>query len=171
MKQFVCSSVLGIKKNSFETWKQKENWICIKNGWCSSIKVARAIKLHTAVVSNFLALCAEYGILEKRFVRWKRYEYKLKASELERTRILREVLAYCKQDFGDPMGKTIESSLNLSPEMQKNFDSGGRASAEPLQGSKKIQFWNRKAGEREQTSCHRHWWNSSKGWLSWFRSS
>ncbi|MEM3396417.1 MAG: helix-turn-helix transcriptional regulator [Thermoplasmata archaeon] len=96
------------------------------NGWCYSAKVAGAVKLHTAIVSNFLDICSEYGIVEKRFVRGKRrgfYEYKLKAPEFwikvkvvqeaneQKIMFLREVLAYCERVFGRARTEAIKSRL------------------------------------------------------------
>ncbi|MEM3445124.1 MAG: hypothetical protein QW115_04050 [Thermoplasmata archaeon] len=108
-----------------------------QNGWCSSIKVSRAVKLHTAIVSKFLSLCAEHGILEKRFVRGKRrgfYEYRLRAPEFYikvrigeedasvRIRILRGVLAYSEQVFGNTRTEAIKDLLDRK--VRELIDSG-----------------------------------------------
>jgi DNA-binding transcriptional ArsR family regulator len=89
-------------------------YVC-ENGWCSSSNVAKNVGLHIGIVSQFLNVCFEYGLMERRFVRGRRrgyYEYRLKDKKIqininlektslqERIEFLRKLLAYCERVFG-----------------------------------------------------------------------
>ncbi|MCX8173464.1 MAG: ArsR family transcriptional regulator [Thermoplasmata archaeon] len=123
-----------------------------QNGWSSSVKIAKAVKLHTAIVSNFLALCADYGIVEKRFVRGKRrsfYEYKLKTPEFyiqvkvfedtdeQKIKKMREVLAYCERIFGKARAEAMRSLLDERVRQWIEEDRDGNVPSSKIKAAEK----------------------------------